>query len=114
MEDMTPFGLSVRFTAAERSRLFPMASFDRDSFEAEFDSLPQKNMAATGSLTTESSRKHTTQRLYDANRNGYDIFFKPHPADLSSADYTPGPPPGSGCYPDRCRSRYSSGRRQEG
>lgn len=74
-----------------QQQFYRMASFDYDRFAALFDASPRKNLIVIGtshkSSESEQTQRRYVQQVVDRYGAEYDIFFKPHPADKSSADY---------------------------
>lgn len=86
-----PYRLLTALPERERQRFYRMARFDYDAFRALFDRSPKPNLVILGTShdSPESERRQAAYVRRVAERYGdrYDLFFKPHPADTSSADY---------------------------
>ncbi len=90
-EEVHPYELLSSLSAEQRSRFLRMADFDATTFSAQFDASPKPNLVIIGTNPDGDGGK-AQQRAYVAQvveRYGdrYDLFFKPHPVDTSSADY---------------------------
>ncbi len=90
-QTVQPYELLAALSPATRAEFYRMAAFDYDTFAALFDQSPKKNLIIVGTRS-EGSAGEEQQRQYVARvvseyADRYDIFFKPHPADTSSADY---------------------------
>ena len=83
----TPYEMLADLTEEERKKFFEMASFDRDAFDAGFDASSKKNLVIIGTNGDGDNQRAYVQRLYDEYKDRYDLFFKPHPSDVTSADY---------------------------
>lgn len=86
-----PYALLSSLPPSAQQQFYRMASFDYDRFAEMFDASPKRNLIIIGT-SHKSSESEQTQRRYvkkivDRYGEEYDIFFKPHPADKSSADY---------------------------
>ncbi len=91
IESVQPYELLHALPETARQQFYRMAEFDYARFEALFDASPRKNLIIIGtSHSTEQSAQQQaayTKRIMEQYGAQYDIFFKPHPADISSADY---------------------------
>lgn len=91
IESVQPYDLLNALPAASRQHFYRMTEFDYDRFEALLDASPKKNLVilGTSNFTPEGVRQQAAYVARVVARYGgeYDLFFKPHPADYSSADY---------------------------
>lgn len=86
-----PYELLSALPLSAQQQFYRMAGFDYDHFAGLFDASPKENLIIIGT-SHKNSESEKTQRRYvqlivDQYGGEYDIFFKPHPADKSSADY---------------------------
>lgn len=89
--DRQPYEVLEALPAASRRQFFRMAQFDYDHFATLFDASPKPNLIiigtnASGTNVVEQQRSYVAQVVSEYGAQ-YDIFFKPHPADTSAADY---------------------------
>lgn len=88
---LQPYEMLSALPESARKRFYDMAGFDYDEFAALFDASPKKNLVIIGTShgSEESARQQRdyVARIVEQYGEGYDIFFKPHPADTSSAGY---------------------------
>ena len=91
IESIQPYEMLSALPESARKRFYDMAGFDYDEFAALFDASPKKNLVIIGTShgSEESARQQRdyVARIVEQYGEGYDIFFKPHPADTSSAGY---------------------------
>lgn len=91
MVSTQPYELLTALPEASKQQFYRMAKFNYDDFEALFDKSPKKNLIIIGTshISTESEQQQANyvERIIEKYGDQYDIFFKPHPADTSSADY---------------------------
>lgn len=87
MLSITPYELLDGLATSSRYRFFEMANFNYDEFAALFDASPKPNLIIIGTSGEDVKQKEYTQKIYDQYSSTHNIFFKPHPADLSSIDY---------------------------
>ena len=84
MESVQPYELLTALPEASKQQFYRMAKFDYARFAGLFDLSPKKNLIIIG---TSHSSAASEQRIIQQYGSDYDIFFKPHPADSSSAGY---------------------------
>lgn len=86
-----PYELLSSLAAPAQQQFYRMASFDYARFAALFDASPGKNLIIIGTNATvlgaEETQREYVGRIVEQYGAQYDIFFKPHPGDRSSADY---------------------------
>lgn len=91
MESVQPYELLTALPEASKQQFYRMAKFDYAAFGAQFDASPKQNLIIIGTShsTPESAGQQAAyvERIMQQYGARYDIFFKPHPADTSSADY---------------------------
>ncbi len=97
MKDMhiwsqTPFQMLEKLTPERHAQFFDMASFDSSEFDRMFDESAKPNLVILGTNPGTNDdkileQKNYTRQVYDKYKDEYDIFFKPHPSDKSSASY---------------------------
>ena len=91
IESIQPYEMLSALPESARKRFYDMAGFDYDEFAALFDASPKKNLVIIGTShgSEESARQQRdyVARIVEQYGERYDIFFKPHPADTSSAGY---------------------------
>lgn len=91
MESGQPYQMLEALTPSEQKRFYRMAEFDFDRFAGLFDASPKKNLIVIGtshqSAESEKRQADYVARIVDRYGDEYDLFFKPHPADNSSAGY---------------------------
>lgn len=91
MKSVQPYELLASLSQDAQARFYRMASFDYDKFAQLFDASPKKNLVIIGTShkdgDSERLQRKYVERIVDQYGEQYDIFFKPHPADKSSADY---------------------------
>lgn len=92
IESIQPYEMLSALPESSRKQFYDMAGFDYDKFAALFDASPKGNLIIIGTSHQNNSASEQQQRDYVARiveQYGatYDIFFKPHPADTSSASY---------------------------
>lgn len=81
-----PYELLQSLTPDAQARFYRMASFDRAKFKAQFDASPKPNLVIIGTNRDDSQRGYVG-RIVKQYGSQYDIFFKPHPSDKTSAGY---------------------------
>lgn len=91
IESVQPYEMLDALPEAAKQQFYRMAGFDYDAFGQLFDRSPKKNLIIIGtSHTTPASEQQQAayvSRIVEQYGAQYDIFFKPHPADTSSANY---------------------------
>lgn len=91
MVSIQPYELLTALPEASKQQFYRMAKFSYDDFEALFDKSPKKNLIIIGtshsSAASEQQQANYVGKIMEQYGDRYDIFFKPHPADSSSADY---------------------------
>lgn len=90
IQNVQPYELLSSLSADAQQRFYAMTEFDYDHFAQLFDRSPKPNLVIIGTShrSEESERKqHDFVARIVEQYAGYDIFFKPHPADTSSAGY---------------------------
>ena len=91
MESVQPYELLTALPEASKQQFYRMAKFDYAHFEGLFDLSPKKNLIIIGtshsSAASEQQQAAYVERIIQQYGSDYDIFFKPHPADSSSAGY---------------------------
>lgn len=91
MESVQPYELLTALPETAKQQFYRMAKFDYAAFEALFDASPKHNLIIIGTShgTPESAEQQAAyvERIMQQYGSRYDIFFKPHPADTSSANY---------------------------
>lgn len=87
MLNITPYELLEQLTSSDKFRFYEMANFDYNTFAGMFDASTKPNLIIIGTNGMDSQQKVYTQKIYDQYSATHDLFFKPHPADLSSANY---------------------------
>ena len=82
MESVQPYELLTALPEASKQQFYRMAKFDLS---------PKKNLIIIGtshsSAASEQQQAAYVERIIQQYGSDYDIFFKPHPADSSSAGY---------------------------
>lgn len=90
-ESIQPYEMLSTLPEAAKQEFYKMAGFDYDKFAALFDQSSNKNLIIIGTshASSESAdeQRRYVARIVEQYGAAYDIFFKPHPADTSSADY---------------------------
>lgn len=91
MESVQPYELLTALPEASKQQFYRMAKFDYARFAELFDLSPKKNLIIIGtshsSAASEQQQAAYVERIMQQYGSDYDIFFKPHPADSSSAGY---------------------------
>lgn len=91
IESVQPYEVLSALPQPAQQQFYRMASFDYDRFAGLFDASPRKNLIIIGtshkSSESEQTQRRYVQKVVEQYGQEYDIFFKPHPADKSSADY---------------------------
>ena len=91
MESVQPYELLTALPEASKQQFYRMAKFDYARFAGLFDLSPKKNLIIIGtrhsSAASEQQQAAYVERIIQQYGSDYDIFFKPHPADSSSAGY---------------------------
>lgn len=87
LEGVTPYELLSALPDETKTRFYEMAKFDYDHFAGLFDASPKSNLIIIGTNGADALQKTYTQKIYEKYGATHDIFFKPHPSDLSSANY---------------------------
>lgn len=91
LESVKPYELLSALPQPRQQRFYRMTGFDYDHFASLFEASPEKNLVIIGtshrSSESEQAQRRYVKKIVDRYRGRYDIFFKPHPADKSSADY---------------------------
>lgn len=91
IESVQPYRMLDALSQKARERFYEMAGFDFDHFAALFDASPKKNLIIIGtshrSAESEEQQADYVARIAAQYGSEYDLFFKPHPADGSSAGY---------------------------
>lgn len=91
IESIQPYEMLSALPESSRKRFYDMAGFDYDNFAALFDASPKKNLIIIGTSHADDAsarlQRDYVARIVEQYGEGYDIFFKPHPADTSSAGY---------------------------
>lgn len=90
LESIQPYEILSSLSAPAKEQFYRMAGFDYNKFAGQFDRSPEKNLIIIG--TSHKDKESEQQQLNYVRRiveqyADYDIFFKPHPADSSSASY---------------------------
>ena len=90
-ESVQPYAMLSALPQSARQQFYRMAGFDYDRFAALFDRSDKKNLVVIGtshsSAASEQTQRDYVARIVERYGAGYDIFFKPHPADTSSRSY---------------------------
>ncbi len=91
IEDIQPYEMLSALSESARRLFYDMAGFDYDKFAALFDASPKGNLIIIGTshqnAASEQQQRDYVARIVGQYGAAYDIFFKPHPADTSSASY---------------------------
>lgn len=91
IESIQPYEMLSALPESARTRFYDMAGFDYDRFAALFDASPKGNLIIIGTshlnAASEQQQRDYVARIVSQYGQAYDIFFKPHPADTSSASY---------------------------
>ena len=91
IEDIQPYEMLSALPESARRQFYDMAGFDYDKFAALFDASPKGNLIIIGTshqnAASEQQQRDYVARIVGQYGAAYDIFFKPHPADTSSASY---------------------------
>lgn len=91
IESVQPYEMLSALPESARRQFYDMAGFDYDEFAALFDASPKGNLIIIGtshqSAASEQQQRDYVARIVGQYGAAYDIFFKPHPADTSSASY---------------------------
>lgn len=91
IESIQPYEMLSALPETARQQFYDMAGFDYDKFAALFDASPKKNLVIIGTShagsASERQQYDYVARIMEQYGEGYDVFFKPHPADTSSAGY---------------------------
>jgi len=91
IEDIQPYEMLSALSESARRLFYDMAGFDYDKFAALFDASPKGNLIIIGTshqnAASEQQQAAYVERIIQQYGSDYDIFFKPHPADSSSAGY---------------------------
>ena len=91
IEDIQPYEMLSALSESARRLFYDMAGFDYDKFAALFDASPKGNLIIIGTshqnAASEQQQRDYVARIVEQYGAAYDIFFKPHPADTSSASY---------------------------
>lgn len=82
----TPFDMLDNLSAARQETFYKMAGFDKAKFSAMFDKSPKKNLVIIGTNGDTKQRSYVEQ-IYNEYSGEYDVFFKPHPSDVTCGDY---------------------------
>lgn len=86
MLSIPPYDMLTELTEAQRTQFTNMAMFDKDKFKAMFDASAKPNLVIIGT-NGDASQESYVRKIYDQYGATYDIFFKPHPSDATSAGY---------------------------
>ncbi|MEG1864189.1 MAG: sialyltransferase [Alistipes sp.] len=90
LRDTQPYEILTSLSASAKKQFYQMASFDYDKFAALFDASPKENLIIIGTNPRDADQAQQQRdyvgRILEQHPNE-DLFFKPHPADISSADY---------------------------
>lgn len=91
VESVRPYEMLAALPAAAQQQFYRMAGFDYDRFAAMFDATGRKNLVVIGTShdTAAGERRQAdyVRRIAERCGSDYALFFKPHPADRSAADY---------------------------
>ena len=91
LESIQPYEMLSALPESARKQFYDMAGFDYDEFAAMFDASPKKNLIIIGTShvnsASERQQRDYVTRIMEQYGETYDVFFKPHPADTSSAGY---------------------------
>ena len=91
IESIQPYEMLSALPESSRKRFYDMAGFDYDKFAALFDASPKKNLIIIGTSHADDAsarlQRDYVARIMEQYGAQYDVFFKPHPADTTSAGY---------------------------
>lgn len=91
MESVQPYELLTALPEASKQQFYRMAKFDYARFAGLFDLSPKKNLIIIGTSHADDAsarlQRDYVARIMEQYGAQYDVFFKPHPADTTSAGY---------------------------
>ncbi len=87
IESIQPYQMLAALPKAQQQQFYRMASFDRDHFAALFEQSAKPNLIIIGTNGQADAQRNYVSQVVEKYGDSYDIFFKPHPSDLSSVGY---------------------------
>ncbi|MGL5787543.1 MAG: BACON domain-containing protein [Bacteroidales bacterium] len=83
---VSPEEMLKALSPGNQQRFFKMCNFDKAHYSEMFDVSAKPNLVIIGT-NGNAEQQNYVKRVYDQYAGTHDIFYKPHPADATCAEY---------------------------